>query len=35
VQLENYARAFPDMHRERYQPYVSGTIVVVQARSAR
>ncbi len=30
VQVENYARAFPDMHRERYQLYVSGNIVVVQ-----
>jgi ketosteroid isomerase-like protein len=30
VQVENYARAFPDMHRELYQVYVSGDIVVVQ-----
>src|SRR5580700_523537 len=30
VQVENYARAFPDMHRELYQLYVSGDIVVVQ-----
>src|SRR4029077_9226411 len=30
VQVENYARAFPDMHRELYQLYVSGNIVVVQ-----
>jgi ketosteroid isomerase-like protein len=30
VQVENYARAFPDMHRELYQVYVSGSIVVVQ-----
>jgi ketosteroid isomerase-like protein len=30
VQVENYARAFPDMHRELYQLYVSGSIVVVQ-----
>jgi steroid delta-isomerase-like uncharacterized protein len=30
VQVENYARAFPDMHRELYQVYVSGNIVVVQ-----
>jgi ketosteroid isomerase-like protein len=30
VQVENYARAFPDMHRELYQIYVSGDIVVVQ-----
>jgi ketosteroid isomerase-like protein len=29
-QVENYARAFPDMHRELYQLYVSGDIVVVQ-----
>ena len=28
--VENYARAFPDMHRELYQIYVSGGIVVVQ-----
>ncbi len=30
VQVENYARAFPDMHRELYRLYVSGDIVVVQ-----
>jgi ketosteroid isomerase-like protein len=30
VQVENYARAFPDMHRELYELYVSGNIVVVQ-----
>ena len=30
VQVVNYARAFPDMHRELYQLYVSGDIVVVQ-----
>ena len=30
VQVENYARAFPDMHRELYQLYVSGNVVVVQ-----
>jgi steroid delta-isomerase-like uncharacterized protein len=30
VQVEKYARAFPDMHRELYQLYVSGSIVVVQ-----
>ena len=30
VQVENYAGAFPDMHRELYQLYVSGNIVVVQ-----
>jgi steroid delta-isomerase-like uncharacterized protein len=29
-QVENYARAFPDMHRELYQLYVTGNIVVVQ-----
>jgi predicted ester cyclase len=29
-QVENYARAFPDMHRELYRVYVSGSIVVVQ-----
>ena len=29
-QVENYARAFPDMHRELYQVHVSGNIVVVQ-----
>jgi ketosteroid isomerase-like protein len=29
-QVENYARAFPDMHRELYQVYASGNIVVVQ-----
>jgi ketosteroid isomerase-like protein len=29
-QVENYARAFPDMHRELYQLYASGDIVVVQ-----
>ena len=29
-QVENYARAFPDMHRELYQLYVSGNMVVVQ-----
>jgi len=26
----NYGRAFPDMHREIYQMYVSGNIVVAQ-----
>jgi hypothetical protein len=30
VQVENYHRAFPDMHRELHQVYVSGNIVVVQ-----
>src|SRR5579863_4387206 len=30
VQVANYAGAFPDMHRELYQLYVSGDIVVVQ-----
>ena len=29
-QVENYHRAFPDMHRELHQLYVSGNIVVVQ-----
>jgi len=28
--VENYARAFPDMHRELYQMYATGNIVVVQ-----
>jgi ketosteroid isomerase-like protein len=28
--VENYARAFPDMHRELYRVYVTGDIVVVQ-----
>ena len=28
--VENYARAFPDMHRELYEMYVTGNIVVVQ-----
>jgi ketosteroid isomerase-like protein len=28
--VENFARAFPDMHRELYQLYASGDIVVVQ-----
>jgi ketosteroid isomerase-like protein len=30
VQVENYHRAFPDMHRELHQVYVSGNMVVVQ-----
>jgi ketosteroid isomerase-like protein len=30
AQVENYARAFRDMHRELYQLYVSGSIAVVQ-----
>ena len=30
VQDENYKRAFPDMHRELYQLYVNGNVVVVQ-----
>ena len=30
VQVENYHRAFPDMHRELHHVYVSGNIVVVQ-----
>ena len=29
-QVENYHRAFPDMHRELYHVYVSGNVVVVQ-----
>src|ERR1700735_2692100 len=29
-QVENYARAFPDMHRELHRVYVSGNVVVVQ-----
>jgi ketosteroid isomerase-like protein len=29
-QVENYARALPDMHRELYQLYLTGDIVVVQ-----
>lgn len=29
-QVESYARAFPDMHRELYRLYVTGNIVVVQ-----
>ena len=29
-QVVNYARAFPDMHRELSQLYISGNIVVVQ-----
>ena len=29
-QVENYHRAFPDMHRELYHVYVSGNMVVVQ-----
>jgi ketosteroid isomerase-like protein len=28
--VENYAKAFPDMHREIYRMYVTGDIVVVQ-----
>ncbi|MGW2161435.1 nuclear transport factor 2 family protein [Nonomuraea sp. NPDC001699] len=28
--LENFAKAFPDMHRELHEFYVSGDIVVVQ-----
>jgi ketosteroid isomerase-like protein len=28
--LDNFARAFPDMHRELYQVYVTGDMVVVQ-----
>jgi ketosteroid isomerase-like protein len=30
VQVENYHQAFPDMHRELYQVYSAGNIVVVQ-----
>lgn len=29
-QVENYHRAFPDMHRELYRVYASGNIAVVQ-----
>ena len=29
-QVENYARAFPDMHRELYHVYTSDNMVVVQ-----
>lgn len=29
-QVVNYATAFPDMHRELYQVYVTGDIVIVQ-----
>jgi ketosteroid isomerase-like protein len=29
-QVENYHRAFPDIHRELYNVYVSGNMVVVQ-----
>jgi steroid delta-isomerase-like uncharacterized protein len=28
--VENYAKAFPDMHREIYRMYTTGDIVVVQ-----
>ncbi len=28
--LDNFARAFPDMHRELYQVYTSGNMVIVQ-----
>ena len=28
--VEVYAKAFPDMHRELYQVYVTGNIVIVQ-----
>ncbi|GAA2043106.1 nuclear transport factor 2 family protein [Catenulispora yoronensis] len=31
-QVENYARAFPDMHRELERVYVTGDVVVVQLR---
>ena len=30
MQVENYHRAFPDMHRELYQLYISDNMVVVQ-----
>jgi steroid delta-isomerase-like uncharacterized protein len=30
VQVENYARAFPDMHCELHRLYATGNIVVVQ-----
>lgn len=30
MQIENYTRTFPDMHRELHRLYVSGDIVVVQ-----
>jgi ketosteroid isomerase-like protein len=30
IQVVNYKTAFPDMHRELYQIYVTGNIVVVQ-----
>lgn len=30
ITVQNYARAFPDMHREVYQMYSTGNIVVVQ-----
>ena len=29
-QVENYHRAFPDIHRELYKVYVAGNVVVVQ-----
>jgi hypothetical protein len=28
--VENYGKAFPDMHRELYEVYVSGDVVVVE-----
>ena len=30
IQVENYKTAFPDMHRELYNIYTSGNVVVVQ-----
>ncbi len=30
IPVQNYARAFPDMHRELYQVYVTGDLVIVQ-----
>ena len=30
ITVENYARAFPDMHREIYRMYATDNIVVVQ-----
>ena len=32
--VENYAAAFPDMHRELYQFYVNGDFVVVQRQTS-
>jgi SnoaL-like polyketide cyclase len=30
ITVEIYAKAFPDMHRELYEIYVSGDVVVVE-----